>query len=94
MKGGDVTTAAAACEAFLARLYVDAAALDRFLADPRAEAQRAGLADDQCRALAALDLEALELAARGFAVKRAGQRPDPSHPASWWRRLRAALGRP
>ena len=87
MNDGDLATSAAAYEAFLAHLYVDAAALARFLADPRAEAHRAGLGADECQALAALDLEALEMAARGFAIKRAGQRPARPRIAPWWRRL-------
>ena len=60
-----------AFEAFLARLYTDAAARARFLAEPEAEARRAGLNPDQCRALAAIDRTGLEMAARSFARKRA-----------------------
>ena len=59
-----------AFEAFLARLYTDAAARARFLAEPEAEACRAGLSPDQCRALAAIDRTGLEMAARSLARKR------------------------
>jgi hypothetical protein len=49
---------------------VDPAARARFLADPEAEARRAGLTPEQCRALAAIDRTGLEMAARSFARKR------------------------
>ena len=61
----------AAFEAFLARIYVDDEARRRFLADPRQEAARAGLAEAEQEALAAIDRVGLELAARSFARKRA-----------------------
>lgn len=60
-----------AFERFLARLYVDADARDRFLREPLEEAQRAGLTAAQCEALQAIDRTGLELAARSFARKRA-----------------------
>lgn len=69
-------------EAVLARLYVDAAFRQRFLADPSAEATRAGLTPNEVRALAALDATDLETAATSFAQKRA-QRPS----RGWLRRL-------
>jgi len=62
---------AAAFEAFLARLYVDAAARARFLADPRGETERAGLTPAECRALEAIDRVGLELAAASYHRKRA-----------------------
>lgn len=62
-----------AFEAFLARIYVDPSALRRFLADPRGEAERAGLAADEIAALVAIDRRGLELAARSLAAKRAGK---------------------
>jgi hypothetical protein len=62
-----------AFERFLAKLYVDPAARERFLADPRAEAARAGLPEEQCRALEAIDRVGLKMAARSFAHKRAGK---------------------
>jgi hypothetical protein len=62
---------AAALEAFLARIYVDADALARFRANPRAEAANAGLSAEECAALDQMDWPGLELAARSFARKRA-----------------------
>jgi hypothetical protein len=63
-----------AMERFLAKIYVDAAARARFLADPRAEAARAGMTEEQCRALESIDRVGLEMAARSFARKRAKTR--------------------
>jgi hypothetical protein len=60
----------AAFEAFLARLYIDAEARAAFLADPLAEARRAGLDAKQAAALAAIDRPGLELAARSITAKR------------------------
>lgn len=57
-------------EAFLARLYTDAAFRERFLADPRGEALRAGLNDDQAAALARIDRPGLGFAVRSLAKKR------------------------
>lgn len=57
-------------EAFLARIYVDAEARRRFLADPHGEAVRAGLTRDEAAGLATIDRAGLELAARSFARKR------------------------
>jgi hypothetical protein len=59
-----------ALERFLARIYVDPQARARFLEDPRAEATRAGLQEDQCRALEAIDRVGLQMAARSYARKR------------------------
>ena len=64
----------AALEAFLARLYTDAAARQRFTADPRGEAQRAGLTTAECQALATCDRPGLEMAATSFSAKRARRR--------------------
>ena len=61
-------------EAVLARLYADELFRRRFLADPVHEAAQAGLDADEARALAALDPADLEMAARGFAHKRARAR--------------------
>jgi hypothetical protein len=61
---------AASLEAFLARLYTDGALRTRFLADPRAEAVRAGLAEADAEALVAIDREGLALAADSVAHKR------------------------
>jgi hypothetical protein len=58
-------------ERFLATLYVDPQARAKFLLAPREEAARAGLSDEQCRALEKIDRIGLEMAARSFARKRA-----------------------
>jgi hypothetical protein len=60
----------AAFEALLARIYVEAEARARFLADPRGEAARAGLDVAEQEALAAIDRVGLRLAAHSFARKR------------------------
>ena len=57
-------------EAFLARLYVDSDARANFKGNPRAEAKKAGLSDEQCTALENFDWIGLEMAARSFAKKR------------------------
>jgi hypothetical protein len=57
-------------EAFLARLYVDADARANFKGNPRGEAKKAGLSEEQCTALENLDWIGLEMAARSFAKKR------------------------
>jgi hypothetical protein len=57
-------------EIFLARIYVDARARARFKDNPRAEARRAGLSDEECAALENADFVGLEMAARSFARKR------------------------
>jgi hypothetical protein len=62
-----------AFEAFLARLYADPSALEEFLADPRAAAQRSGLSEAECAALEAIDRVGLELAVESFARKRAAR---------------------
>jgi len=59
-----------ALERFLAELYVDADARARFLAAPYDEAVRAGLKEEQCRALEKIDRVGLEMAARSFSRKR------------------------
>ena len=57
-------------EAFLAKIYVDAEARARFLADPRAEAARAQLTDDEIVALEKIDRAGLELTAQSLQRKR------------------------
>jgi hypothetical protein len=72
---------ARAFEAFLTRIYVDAAARARFKAHPREEARSAGLSDEECTALENTYWVGLEMAARSFARKRQGklnQRPISS----------------
>jgi len=60
-----------AFEAFLARLYTDLECRTRFLEDPGAEAERAGLGADERAALLRVDRVGLQLAARSFESKRA-----------------------
>ena len=70
---------AAALEAFLARLYTDAATRARFAADPAGEGGRAGLSAEECAALKDCDLTGLQMAAESFSRKRAQhhrQRPS------------------
>lgn len=75
-------------ETFLARLYVDAHARAKFKANPRAEAKRADLSDDECAALENLDWIGLEMAARSFAKKRhLKRRPN------WFAALKTRLSR-
>jgi uncharacterized protein (UPF0276 family) len=57
-------------EALLARLYTDAVARERWLADPDGESVRAGLDDAASAAIGRLDRAGLELAAISFAHKR------------------------
>ena len=65
-------------EAFLARIYVDAEVRARFKANPREEAEQAGLSAKECAALEKTDWVGLELAARSFASKRAFKRQERS----------------
>jgi len=64
----------AALETFLARLYTDPGALQRFDADPQGEAARAGLSASECRALAEGDRVGLQMAATSFGRKRGQHR--------------------
>jgi uncharacterized protein (UPF0276 family) len=81
---------AAALQTYLARLYVDASARERFLADPRADAEHHGLAPGAVDALASIDRAGLELAVDSFARKRQPHTPranphdsGPSRHAGW-----------
>ena len=58
-------------EAFLARIYVDQTAREKFLADPRGEAARAGLAPREIEDLVNIDREGLRLFAHSLEYKRA-----------------------
>ena len=71
-----------ALERFLAGIYVDAKARARFLTAPYEEAKRAGLPEEQCRALEGIDRVGLEMAARSLSRKRAGKH-RPGHFFSW-----------
>jgi hypothetical protein len=57
-------------EAFLARIYVDVTARERFLADPRAAAIAAGLNPEEADAVANIDRAGLQLAAESLRRKR------------------------
>ena len=58
-------------EAFLARIYVDQTAREKFLADPHGEATRAGLAAQEIEDLVNMDRAGLELFAHSLEHKRA-----------------------
>jgi hypothetical protein len=57
-------------EAFLAKIYVDESARERFLADPRGEAANAGLNELEIEALEKIDRVGLILTARSLQKKR------------------------
>jgi hypothetical protein len=61
-------------EAFLARLYSDPVFLDEFLRAPERVAADSGLDPRERRAATAIDRAGLLLAARSYALKRAGRR--------------------
>ena len=69
-------------EAFLARIYSDKAARERFLANPEAEARRANLDEAAVTALCAIDRDGLALAARSYERKR-----EQKAGRSLWRRM-------
>jgi hypothetical protein len=71
-------------EAFLARLYTDEQFRVRFIANARAEADRANLSKDECAALEKIDRVGLEIAARSFAKKR---EQKASTGKKWFERL-------
>jgi hypothetical protein len=73
---------AADFEAFLARIYVDPEARAQFLADPRGEAQKAGLTEEECEALVNIDRVGLDFAATSFARKRTTR--EPHHGKRSW----------
>jgi hypothetical protein len=57
-------------EAFLAKIYVDESARERFLADPRGEATKAGLQNEEVEALEKIDRVGLILTTRSLRKKR------------------------
>ena len=65
-------------EAFLARLYVDADARARFLADPHAAAASAALSPEEIDAAEKIDRVNLRMTANGLRHKRARQ--GKAHP--------------
>ncbi|HEX5833588.1 MAG TPA: hypothetical protein VFY34_07035 [Pyrinomonadaceae bacterium] len=60
-------------ENFLARIYVDQTAREKFLADPRGEALRAGLAPHEIEQLVNIDRDGLELFAHSLEHKKGTQ---------------------
>jgi len=58
-------------ESFLAKIYVDENAREKFLADPRGEATRAGLAAPEIEDLFNIDRAGLELFANSLRHKKA-----------------------
>jgi hypothetical protein len=70
-------------ETFLARLYTDAPLRARFLAHPRAEAERHQLNAEECDELERIDRVGLEMSARSFAHKRTLK---ARRWRWWWRR--------
>ena len=74
-------------ESFLTRIYMDSRARTAFKADPRGEALRAGLSQEECTSLEKMDWIGLEMAARSFAQKRRS-RIVPNRPWTFFRRAR------
>ena len=72
-----------AFEAFLAKIYVDADARARFVANPCEEARKAGLSEEECESLAAIDREGLQMAAASFERKRTRQQGSASPRHNW-----------
>ena len=66
-------------EAFLARIYVDQTAREKFLADPRGEATRAGLTTQEIDDLVTIDREGLEFFAHSLEHKRAHKHGNKAH---------------
>ena len=60
-----------AIESYLARLYADKAAREKFLADPVGEARNAGLNDADSLAMSRIDSVGLRMAGASYASKRA-----------------------
>jgi len=61
-------------EAFLARIYVETEARERFLADPRKEAAAAKLDADEIEAVVNIDRVGLRMVAESLRRKRAKRR--------------------
>lgn len=66
-------------EAFLARIYVDQKAREKFLADPRGEATRAGLNPQEIEDVVNIDRDGLELFAHSLEHKRARKYGNPKN---------------
>jgi hypothetical protein len=65
-------------EAFLAKLYVDERARAKFLADPRAEALKAGLSVQEIESVTRIDRIGLDLIANSLERKRRGRFGKPT----------------
>lgn len=61
-------------ETFLATIYVDENARVKFLADPRGEATKAGLTEQQIEDVVKIDREGLEMFAASLKRKKQGRR--------------------
>ena len=61
-------------ETFLARIYVDEDACVKFLADPRGEAMKAGLTEQQVEDVVKIDREGLEMFAASLKRKKHSHR--------------------
>lgn len=82
-----------AFEAFLAQLYVDRVARQRFLDDPEAETLRAQLGAAEREAVCRIDRVGLALAAASFERKRATTAPHQPFLRRVTRALRQASAR-
>lgn len=80
-------------EIFLTRIYMDVAAREAFKANPRGQALRAGLSEEESTALENTDWVDLELAARSYAHKRRSKlkRAQARSIFPCWRTFCAAL---
>jgi uncharacterized protein (UPF0276 family) len=72
--------------AFLASLYTDPVARERFVTNPEHEARAFGFSAHDAQNLAQIDADDLRLAARGFEKKRAAKARSPGSPRRMWRR--------
>ncbi|HVK56619.1 MAG TPA: hypothetical protein VM532_16510 [Burkholderiales bacterium] len=68
-----------ALECFLAKLYTDPIALERFFADMDGEARRAGLSEEEIAAVGHIDRAGLRMASASFARKRERYAPSRLH---------------
>ena len=79
----------AAIEAYLAKLYTDAAAREVFLADPASAARNAGLSAEDAESLHTIDKAGLRMAVASYAHKRAQHRRPKKrlheYLLSWWK---------
>jgi hypothetical protein len=76
-------------ERFLALLYTDGKVRQNFLANPAAVAMAHGLSVEESQAMAAISVQDLETASRGFERKRVLKARAKF---SWWRMFRRLIG--